>query len=50
VAKVTGGLFFSLWNPLMKKAAILIDGEWFRRSLEVALKGSLPHGVTADVM
>ena len=22
----------------MKKAAILIDGEWFRRSLEVALK------------
>ena len=34
----------------MKKAAILVDGEWFRRSLEIALKGQLPHGVTADVM
>ena len=34
----------------MKKTAILVDGEWFRRSLEIALKGQLPHGVTADVM
>ena len=34
----------------MKKAAILVDGEWFRRSLEIALKGQLPHGVTADVL
>ena len=34
----------------MKKAAILVDGEWFRRSLEIALKGSLPNGVTAEVM
>src|SRR5436190_11262674 len=34
----------------MKKAAILVDGEWFRRSLENALKGSLPNGVTAEVM
>jgi len=34
----------------VKKAAILVDGEWFRRCLEIALKGQLPHGVTADVM
>jgi len=34
----------------VKKAAILIDGEWFRRSLGIALKGQLLHGVTADVM
>jgi len=34
----------------VKRAAILIDGEWFRRSLEIALKNQLPHGVTADVM
>jgi hypothetical protein len=34
----------------MKKTAILINGEWFRRCLETALKGLLPHGVTADVM
>lgn len=34
----------------MKKVAILIDGEWFRRKLDFALKGKLPHGVTADVM
>ena len=34
----------------MKKAAILIDGEWFRRSLDHVLKTQLPHGVTADVM
>lgn len=34
----------------MKKVAILIDGEWFRRGLDRALKGKLPHGVTADVM
>ena len=34
----------------MKKVAILLDGEWFRRSLDQALKGKLPHGVTADVM
>jgi hypothetical protein len=34
----------------MKKAAILVDGEWFRRSLDIALKGQLPQGVTADVM
>ena len=33
----------------MKKVAILIDGEWFRRCLESAL-GKLPQGVTADVM
>jgi uncharacterized LabA/DUF88 family protein len=34
----------------MKQVAILIDGEWFRRKLDFALKGKLPHGVTADVM
>lgn len=34
----------------MKKAAILVDGEWFRRSLEIALRGQLPHGVTAEVL
>jgi len=34
----------------MKKVAILIDGEWFRRGLDFALKGKLPNGVTADVM
>ena len=36
----------------MKKVSILIDGEWFRRSLEnsTALKGKLPNGITADVM
>lgn len=34
----------------MKRAAILVDGEWFRRSLDIALKGRLPNGVTADVM
>ena len=34
----------------MKKAAILLDGEWFRRGLDHALKGQLPNGVTADVM
>ncbi len=34
----------------MKKTAILVDGEWFRHCLEDALKGSLPNGVTADVM
>lgn len=43
-------MFFGPGKPWMKKAAILIDGEWFRRSLEIALKGQLPHGVTADVM
>jgi uncharacterized LabA/DUF88 family protein len=35
----------------MKKTAILIDGEWFRRGLQAtltALPG--PHGITADVM
>jgi uncharacterized LabA/DUF88 family protein len=34
----------------MKKSAILLDGEWFRRGLDTALKGKLLHGVTADVM
>lgn len=34
----------------MVKIAILIDGEWFRRRLEDALDGQLPHGVTAEVM
>lgn len=34
----------------MKKTAILIDGEWFRRGLQQALKPQLPNGVTADVM
>jgi len=34
----------------MKKVAILIDGEWFRRSLSDAMDGSLPNGVTADVL
>jgi uncharacterized LabA/DUF88 family protein len=34
----------------MKKAAILVDGEWFRRKLDQSLKGKLPHGVTADIM
>jgi hypothetical protein len=34
----------------MKKVAILLDGEWFRRGLEQTLKGQLPQGVTADVM
>ena len=34
----------------MKKAAILVDGEWFRRTLENALKGQLTQGVTAEVM
>jgi uncharacterized LabA/DUF88 family protein len=34
----------------MKKVAILLDGEWFRRRLDYGLKGTLPHGVTADVM
>lgn len=35
----------------MKKAAILIDGEWFRRVLDTALTGNtLPHGITADIM
>jgi uncharacterized LabA/DUF88 family protein len=34
----------------MKKVAILVDGEWFRRQLDKALNGQLPHGVTADVM
>lgn len=35
---------------MKKKIAILIDGEWFRRRLDMALKGKLEHGVTADVM
>jgi hypothetical protein len=39
-----------LWAKSMKKVAILVDGEWFRRSLESVLKGSLKKGVTADVM
>lgn len=35
----------------MKKTAILIDGEWFRRGLQATLKNQLgPHGITADVM
>lgn len=34
----------------MKKTALLIDGEWFRRGLQATLKTQLPHGVTADVM
>jgi uncharacterized LabA/DUF88 family protein len=34
----------------MKKVALLIDGEWFRRRLEDALNGKLPNGVTADIM
>jgi uncharacterized LabA/DUF88 family protein len=34
----------------MKKIALLIDGEWFRRRLEESLKDRLPHGVTAEVM
>lgn len=34
----------------MKKVAILVDGEWFRRKLDSALKGQLSYGVTADVM
>jgi uncharacterized LabA/DUF88 family protein len=33
----------------MKKVAILIDGEWFRRVLQKRLP-SLEHGVTAEVM
>lgn len=35
---------------MKKKTAILVDGEWFRRKLDHALKGKLPNGVTADVM
>lgn len=34
----------------MKRAAILLDGEWFRRSLNNALNGQLSNGITADVM
>jgi len=34
----------------MKKVAILIDGEWFRRGLSESLDAKLKHGVTADVM
>jgi uncharacterized LabA/DUF88 family protein len=34
----------------MKKVAILLDGEWFRRGLDQALKGRLSQGVTAGVM
>ena len=34
----------------MKKLALLIDGEWFRRRLEEALNSKLPKGVTADVL
>lgn len=34
----------------MKKVAILIDGEWFRRGLDMALKGRLQNGVTAEVL
>lgn len=34
----------------MKRTAILIDGEWFRRGIQATLKGLLPQGVTADVM
>lgn len=34
----------------MKKVALLIDGEWFRRRLDEALKDKLSQGVTADVM
>lgn len=33
----------------MKKTAILVDGEWFRRCLENAL-GPLPNGITAEIM
>ena len=35
----------------MKKTAILIDGEWFRRGLQATLPPLPgPHGITADVM
>lgn len=34
----------------MKKVALLVDGEWFRRRLDDALADKLPKGVTADVM
>jgi uncharacterized LabA/DUF88 family protein len=34
----------------MKKAAILVDGEWFRRRLDHALGARLQNGVTADVL
>jgi uncharacterized LabA/DUF88 family protein len=34
----------------MRKVALLVDGEWFRRRLDDALTSKLPHGVTADVM
>ena len=35
----------------MKKTAILIDGEWFRRRLETSLNPTdIPHGITADVL
>lgn len=34
----------------MKKVALLIDAEWFRRALYNKLSAHLPKGVTADVM
>jgi hypothetical protein len=47
VSKDAGGYLFYF---MKKKAAILLDGEWFRKGLDTALKGKLPYGVTADVM
>jgi uncharacterized LabA/DUF88 family protein len=34
----------------MKKVAILIDGEWFRKRLQHSLNGRIPQGITAELM